>query len=168
MLLYIVRHAIAEERDPTLWPDDAQRPLTVKGKKRFKKFLKRLDNAKFNPTLIATSPFTRCHETAEHHCRSAGNDAMLVPSWLLQPGSDLNALVQWTAEQTATEIAWVGQAAPDVGHLAAKLIGSGDAPNRIRKGAIAAIEFETAIGTWLGKLRGCDGTVGRVDGWSLA
>jgi phosphohistidine phosphatase len=152
MLLYIVRHAIAEERDPTLWPDDAQRPLTVRGKKRFKKFLKRMDNVKFKPTLIATSPFTRCHETAELLVGRLGNDAMLVPQRALEPGSDLNALVQWTAEQTATEIAWVGHA-PDVSHLAAKLIGNGDTSIEFAKGAIAAIEFETAVQPGAGKLR---------------
>jgi phosphohistidine phosphatase len=151
MLLYIVRHAIAEERDETRWPDDSQRPLTDKGKKRFKKFLKKL-NGVIAPKLIATSPFVRCHETAELLAERQGNDALLVPQPALQPGSDLNALIQWTSEQTADEIAWVGHA-PDVTHLAAKLIGNGDAAIEFAKGAIAAIEFENGIQAGSGKLR---------------
>jgi phosphohistidine phosphatase len=143
MILYIVRHAIAGERDDAQWPDDSQRPLTEKGKKRFKKFLKQLDEV-ISPTLIATSPFVRCHQTAEILADRLDNDAMLVPQPALQPGSDLDALVQWTSEQTAEEIAWVGHA-PDVGHLAAKLIGNGEARVDFAKGAIAAIEFENGI-----------------------
>ena len=33
MLLLLIRHAAAAERDSTLWPDDSQRPLTDKGRK---------------------------------------------------------------------------------------------------------------------------------------
>jgi phosphohistidine phosphatase len=151
MILYIVRHAIAGERDETQWPDDSQRPLTEKGKKRFKKFLKQLDEV-MSPTLIATSPFVRCHQTAEILAARLDNNAMVVPQPALQPGSDLDALVKWTGEQTAAEIAWVGHA-PDVGHLAAKLIGNGEAHIDFAKGAIAAIEFENGIQAGGGILR---------------
>ena len=37
MDLYLVRHAIAFNPDPTQWPDDSQRPLTPEGQKRFKR-----------------------------------------------------------------------------------------------------------------------------------
>ena len=151
MILYIVRHAIAGERDATQWPDDSQRPLTDKGKKRFNRFLKQLDEV-LSPTLIATSPFVRCRQTAEILAHRVNADAMLVPQPALQPGSDLDALIQWTSEQTADEIAWVGHA-PDVGHLAAKLIGNGEAQIDFAKGAIAAIEFENGVQAGGGVLR---------------
>lgn len=36
MDLYSVRHAVAHERDADRWPDDAKRPLTPEGEKRFR------------------------------------------------------------------------------------------------------------------------------------
>ncbi|HEY2827752.1 MAG TPA: histidine phosphatase family protein, partial [Pirellulales bacterium] len=65
MLLYIVRHAVAEERDETRWPDDSERPLTEEGVKRFGKLLKRLSDIRFAPEVIASSPLVRCRQTAE-------------------------------------------------------------------------------------------------------
>ena len=35
MILYIIRHAWAEEADEARWPDDGRRPLTKAGRKRF-------------------------------------------------------------------------------------------------------------------------------------
>ena len=37
MDLYLVRHAIAEDRDAMRWPDDADRPLSDKGVDRFER-----------------------------------------------------------------------------------------------------------------------------------
>jgi phosphohistidine phosphatase SixA len=34
--LYLVRHAIAEQRDAVRWPDDSQRPLTAEVIARFR------------------------------------------------------------------------------------------------------------------------------------
>ena len=38
MDVYLVRHAIAETRDPNRWPDDAERPLTRDGAERLTGF----------------------------------------------------------------------------------------------------------------------------------
>jgi phosphohistidine phosphatase SixA len=36
MDVYLVRHAIADHRNPARWPGDARRPLTTKGAVRFR------------------------------------------------------------------------------------------------------------------------------------
>ena len=41
MKLYLVRHAIAEERGP-VWPDDHERPLTTRGIARMREIALRL------------------------------------------------------------------------------------------------------------------------------
>ena len=59
MLLLLVRHANAGDRDPAQWPDDRDRPLTEKGRKvqaEVSRFLRKRDLA---PTLVLTSPWIR-------------------------------------------------------------------------------------------------------------
>jgi phosphohistidine phosphatase len=141
MLLYIVRHAWAEQRDAERYPNDDLRPLTGEGKKRFAKVVERLAEGGFRPTLVATSPLVRCRQTADIIVKHLPDKAELVELDALRPGSDLNALVEWTAAQPDEAIAWVGHA-PDVGDLAASLIGDGTGAIRFAKGAIAAIEFD--------------------------
>ena len=72
MQVFLVRHAIAEERSRMRWPDDALRPLTPAGKKRFQKAARGL--APFLPreAVVLTSPFVRARETAELLAATAG------------------------------------------------------------------------------------------------
>ncbi len=139
MLLYIVRHAWAEERDDGRWPNDDLRPLTGEGKKRFAKVARRLVNAGVRPTIVATSPLIRCRQTADILLKELPSDTQLVELDALRPGSNLDELIAWTAEQPG-DVAWVGHA-PDVGDLTAALIGDATASIRFAKAATAALEF---------------------------
>jgi len=151
-MLYIIRHAWAEDRDDTRWPDDDQRPLTDKGRKRFKKQLKKLSKGQFAPAVIATSPLVRCRETAELVAQSLENQPSIVELDALKPGSDLAALVAWTVDRTEGDVAWVGHA-PDADRLAAQLVGDGQAAICFAKGAVAAIFFDAAITPGAGELQ---------------
>jgi len=62
--LYLVRHAVAEERGAD-WPDDSQRPLTAEGSKRWRREAHGLAALGARPDLILTSPFTRARQTAD-------------------------------------------------------------------------------------------------------
>jgi phosphohistidine phosphatase len=152
MILYIVRHAWAEERDDERWPDDSERPLTADGQKRFNKLLKKLTDVRFAPAIIATSPLLRCRQTAEVIAKRFPSQPKIVPLDALAPKSDLESLIQWTAQHGNAEVAWVGHD-PDVSHLAAGLIADGTMHIRFRKGAVAAICFEDAVGLGKGELQ---------------
>jgi phosphohistidine phosphatase len=65
MELFILRHAIADQRDPTKYPDDALRPLTEKGMKRMRRVAEGLLAAGLQFDVIYTSPYTRAKQTAE-------------------------------------------------------------------------------------------------------
>jgi phosphohistidine phosphatase len=65
MLLLLVRHAHAGDRDPAQWPDDSQRPLTDKGRKTHAKVSRALRNLELAPELVLTSPWLRALQTAE-------------------------------------------------------------------------------------------------------
>jgi phosphohistidine phosphatase len=151
-ILYLVRHAWAEEHDDERWPDDAQRPLTEDGQKRFNKFLKKLADIRFAPAVIATSPLLRCRQTAEIIAKRFPSKPKIMTVDALAPNSDLEALIQWTTEREEEEMAWVGHA-PDVEHLAAKLISDGTLSMRFRKGAVMAIRFDEQIGQGKGELQ---------------
>lgn len=151
-MLYIVRHAWAEVRDEAAWPDDDLRPLTGAGRKRMRKMARRLVKRGFAPSVVATSPLVRCRQTADVLADALPDGAEIVPLAALAPGSDLGSLVAWSAGRTDREIAWVGHA-PDVGRLAAQLVGDGQAGIDLAKGAIAAIEFDPAVAERAGVLK---------------
>jgi phosphohistidine phosphatase len=63
--LLIVRHAVAEQRDPERWPDDADRPLTTEGEERFRRAARGLRRIAPEPDLVLSSPYVRAWRTAE-------------------------------------------------------------------------------------------------------
>jgi phosphohistidine phosphatase len=72
MILLLVRHAHAGDRDPAQWPDDRTRPLTDKGRKTQAKVAKALRRMELIPELVVTSPWVRAAETAEILQRELG------------------------------------------------------------------------------------------------
>ena len=152
MIVYIVRHAWAGERDTERYPDDNLRPLTADGTKRFDRLAKKLAKRGIAPTIIAASPLVRCRQTAEILAKRLPGDPQLVELDALAPSSRLEPLLRWNAEQAShAEVAWVGHA-PDVEELAAALIGDMQARIRFAKGSVAAIDCapgESGFGTLL-------------------
>lgn len=152
MILYIVRHAWAGERDSERYPDDDLRPLTPEGSKRFERFVKKLSKRGVAPAIIATSPLVRCRQTADILAERLRGAPPIVELDALAPSSRLEPLLRWNAEQSHhAEVAWVGHA-PDVEELAATLIGDMQARMRFAKGSVAAIDCtpgESGFGTLL-------------------
>jgi phosphohistidine phosphatase len=70
--LYLVRHAIADSRDPARWPDDSQRPLTDKGIARFRRAARGLHRLVPEVDVVLSSPYTRAWQTAEILEQEAG------------------------------------------------------------------------------------------------
>ncbi len=146
MDLYIIRHAWAGQYGDPNWPDDTQRPLTKKGRKRFAAMAAVLSRCGMAPSLIAASPMVRCRETAEILAGALIERPGVIERDELLPHGDLESLLKWTAQQASdhSEIAWVGHA-PDVGQLTAALIGQANAAIRFAKGAVAALRFAGAV-----------------------
>jgi phosphohistidine phosphatase len=140
VLLYLVRHGVAEERGP-VYPDDDLRPLTAEGLQRSREVGEGLRAIGAEIQEILTSPATRCRQTA----------AAIARAWSPAPQvTDLPALavdgrVSGVLEDLARfarrpELALVGHA-PDIGQLAARLIGA-RLPLEFKKGAVCCIEVE--------------------------
>ena len=63
----------------------------------------------------------------------------------LTPASNWPALVEWTTQQDAARVAWVGHM-PCVGRLVGLTIGDGSASIRMQKGAAASIRLDDGPG----------------------
>jgi len=152
--VYVIRHAWAEDRDLFQWPTDRERPLTREGRKRFAAMMERLVQRGFRPQVVATSPLVRCRQTAEIVTEVAAPEAPIIDLEALEPGSNLESLLAWTAREADDQgqVAWVGHA-PDVGWLAGRLIGTRAADMRFAKGAVAAIRFAGYPAVGEGELR---------------
>jgi phosphohistidine phosphatase len=141
MFVFIARHAWAGERGDPRWPDDSLRELTADGIERYTKVVKSLAARGFEPQNIATSPYTRCRQTADIIAKYVAGGPSIEELAALEPGSDLDPLLDWTNEQSGDDVCWVGHS-PDVEQLAAELIGDGTSRIRFAKGAVAAIGFD--------------------------
>jgi hypothetical protein len=62
--LYLIRHAVAEERGDE-WPDDAKRPLSDDGASRMRKAARGLDRLGVTLDVVVTSALVRAKQTAE-------------------------------------------------------------------------------------------------------
>jgi phosphohistidine phosphatase len=150
MLLYLVRHAYAGQHGDPNYPDDTLRPLTKKGRRQFRRLVKKLARRGFAPSVVATSPLVRCRQTANviaKRLKLRRVDELDA----LRPGSQLEPLLAWTEEQQADAVAWVGHS-PDVEQLAAALLGARDGVVLFAKGAIAAIDFPDGLTAGHGEL----------------
>ena len=65
MDLYLLRHAIAVERDAPGIRNDFERPLTPDGEQKLRRITKALRNLQLSFDLILSSPYLRARETAE-------------------------------------------------------------------------------------------------------
>ncbi|MFW6174395.1 MAG: SixA phosphatase family protein [Chloroflexota bacterium] len=140
MDLVIVRHAIAEQRDPRSWPDDAQRPLSSKGVKRFKKAAKGLGKLAPGVDNMLSSPYERAWQTAELLETHAGWGEPEVLDALgagNTPGEVMDALA---GRRLGQRVALVGHE-PIMGELVTVLIGGPLTTSRaqMKKGGAALV-----------------------------
>ena len=136
--LYLVRHAIAAERGSE-WPDDTKRPLTERGIGRFKEGVKGLRRLDVTIDEIFTSPLLRARQTAELLAAGVEGKPPVKLLDALAPGHTSSSIMANLAKVAKRRrIALVGHE-PDLGELAAYLIGAGRALP-FKKGGICRID----------------------------
>lgn len=141
MFLYLARHAWAGEFGDARWPDDSLRELTPEGAERYARVVQTLVDRGFAPERIATSPYTRCAQTAEIIARGVPGSPPIEEHDALAPGGDFSGLLEWTAACGGADVCWVGHN-PDMELLTFSLLGGRGAGVRFAKGAVAAIRMD--------------------------
>lgn len=143
MRLLLIRHAIAEERDPHRWPDDADRPLTQRGIRRFRSAAGGLGTLEPEVTRVLTSPFVRAHQTATILEDVLGwPDPEVCPS--LAAGAPLAGVIDLLVQCEPRAIVGVVGHEPSMSLLVAALVASPAAQLTLdwRRGGAALIEFD--------------------------
>jgi len=147
----LVRHGLAEERGER-YPDDSLRPLTSEGIGRMEEEVLGLRALDVEFDEILTSPFTRTRQTAEAIARGYAHAPRVTDVDALAPGGRFDDLLEALGNRSGLHsLALVGHE-PDIGELAARLIGARRAI-AFKKGAICAIEVSGLPPTGLGTLQ---------------
>ncbi len=142
MEVYLVRHAIAEERSPQV--QEEQRALTPEGSQRFALHVKALQRLGVKLDEIWTSPLVRAKQTADLLTPlNAGSQPRIVEE--LSPNGSIDGVIhQIVSRPELGSVAVVGHE-PGMSLLAAALLASQDeAGVEFKKGAVACIEVQPA------------------------
>jgi len=148
--LYVIRHGLAGDRGEA-WPDDTKRPLTPQGVARLRREVQGLDLLGVRFDQVLTSRLVRARQTAEILAQALGPRTGVTAVEALAPGGTPAAVVSALAEHVRQgSVAIVGHE-PDLGQLAARLIGA-KAPIPFKKGAVCRIDLDTLPPTHPGRL----------------
>lgn len=149
LTLYLLRHADAG--DPMAWTaDDADRPLSKKGRRQAKRLARHLKDLDVKPDSILTSPKVRAHATAKIVGRALSRKPVADERLTIDFGAEALAALVGGLGPDAASVMLVGHD-PDFSDAAAWLVG---APIAMKKGALAAIELpEREVAAGRGLLR---------------
>lgn len=140
--LLLLRHGIAAE--PSADRPDAERPLTPRGEERTRAVLQRLVALELGCDQLLTSPLLRARQTAELAV-AAGLAPALGVAEALAPGGDPLPLLEQAAG--VGRLLLVGHE-PDLGNLAARLIGAPAGSLLLKKAGVALLQRQGPGPAW--------------------
>ncbi|HLI78338.1 MAG TPA: phosphohistidine phosphatase SixA [Candidatus Binataceae bacterium] len=152
MMLYIMRHGLAEE--PTPKGDDSARKLTSKGVDKIRKAAAGMRAMGLAFNVILTSPITRAMETAEIVAGELGGSkprAMPELSTGASPAGLLEAIVKLKLPES---VLVVGHE-PTLSRLASLMLtGSSESAGiKLKQGGVIALEFPDRVERGAAQLR---------------
>lgn len=154
MELYLVRHAIAFERDPARWPEDGERPLSPQGEARFRPAARGLKRIVPAVDVVLSSPFVRAWRTAELLAEEAGwPDPQPVRAF--EAGQRVTrAVTALRSHADRQSVAVVGHE-PNLSELAAHLLAGaeGDLAIEVKKGGVVCLGLDDGVRSGSGWLR---------------
>lgn len=150
MRLFLLRHADAEAHAAS----DLERPLSEKGLRQAKDIAAFLKRLKTPPKIVLSSPALRAQQTAQPVAAALGVECILC-TWARPGMGTEDALQEIPAYAPFQEVLLVGHQ-PDLGMLAARLIGAPD-PARIhvRKASLLQLTMTAPTGALLEALIPC-------------
>ena len=146
MDVYLVRHAIAHERNSTRWPNDALRPLTTAGLRKFRKAAAGLARCVPKTAADIHEPFVRARETAAVLSESAKFRAAIEATELI-PGKTPRAVFDLLRARRRNAVVLIGHE-PDLSAWmsAALAVEPLRIKSEFKKGGAVCIRFEKTIG----------------------
>lgn len=152
MNLVIVRHDIAEERDPGASAQaDAKRPLTREGRKRAGRAARGVAALLEKADLVASSPLVRALETARPIADELGLELQQVDA--LAPGARPAAVAEWLRTLGKVDTVVVVGHEPNLSELVTWLVSGLSTPwLELGKGGACLVELPTRVAPGQGKL----------------
>jgi phosphohistidine phosphatase len=154
MLLMLIRHARAGDRDARRWPDDRDRPLTEEGREIQARVSRALAEMGLAPDAILTSPWTRADQTARVTVETMRLEIRPAHCEPLAAAPDLDALQAHVGTRSADSIVALVGHSPWMEELASLLL-AGD-EDRVDvdfpKSGVMGIEL-AALAAGTGRLR---------------
>jgi phosphohistidine phosphatase len=142
MMLYLVRHGPAANPDPVMYPDDAERPLTLEGRDRVTEMAGGLHALGVRVDRVVASPYRRAMQTAEILAEQLSPAPAVTALPALAPGGNYAEFMQRLDESGVDAVLAVGHM-PDVAIFAARcLTGQREFGLLFKKGATCALTFE--------------------------
>ncbi len=141
MLLYLLRHGIAE--DHASRGGDAERELTDEGKEKTRAALEAVRKMKFfAPELVIASPLIRAQQTAEIALEDFAKEAKFETSAMLIPMAEVTDTMTLVAKcaKKYSRIMLVGHE-PHLSSFGSALLGSPTPVIEMKKAAIAKFEI---------------------------
>lgn len=142
--IYLMRHGIAADRDPSGSSDDAKRPLTIEGKLKLRAIAKGLKRLEAEWDWVVSSPLKRAVETADVIVEELGCAAPRDLSEALIPGGGSSERVISFLSQhpERSRVLLVGHE-PSLSELASELLGAGHSAHLMfKKGGCCLISYE--------------------------
>ncbi len=141
MLLYLLRHGIAEDHGSH--GSDAERELTDEGREKTRAALEAVKKMKlFPPELVISSPYVRAKQTAEIALENFAKEAKFEISDSLTPMSEVTETMSVVAKcaKKYSRIMLVGHE-PHLSSFGSALLGSPTPVMEMKKAAIAKFEI---------------------------
>jgi phosphohistidine phosphatase len=143
MLLHLMRHGIAIDREDPDCPAEAERQLTPEGVLKTESVSRGMRRIDVEPEVILTSPFMRAVQTAEIVCDALGVPVKkLVRTDALKPGAKPAQLIEELSRMKVTEVLCCGHA-PHLDEVIAFALGSHAPITSLKKAGVASLELES-------------------------
>jgi phosphohistidine phosphatase len=151
MLLYLVRHGIAEDAEGAKTSDE-KRQLTKEGRTKAAKAATGLKKLDCCPECIISSPLSRAYQTAEIFGGILKFKSAINLKAFLKPGAFPEGTVNYLKQSHCESVMCIGHM-PDLALLASYLISGTDTTEiGFKKAGVCCISFENGIGPGKGCL----------------
>ena len=143
MLLYVVRHGIAIDREDPKCPSDPERYLTEEGVEKTKQVAKGVVALGPTADLLLSSPYVRAMQTAEIFAGALDYAKQKIRRTdLLLPGAEPSLLFRELARDKEVSSVFLFGHAPQLDDIIATALGSKRHVTSLKKAGVALIELK--------------------------
>jgi len=143
MLIYVVRHGIAIDRDNPKCPPDPERYLTEDGVEKTKQVADGVAALGAAADLMLSSPYVRAMQTAEIFASALGYSKQKIRRTdLLLPGAEPSMLFRELAKDKDSSTIFLFGHAPQLDDVIATALGSRHHVTSLKKAGVALLELK--------------------------